>query len=235
MTIRDQEEAIFFITPRADTLAPRQDDVCLWTNCKSLVEAFSAVFEDLWRNSTDMQKKIIEIETGKLIPKTFVIGDAEIAKKKYNETVQSAKEEILIITSSKGLLEFWKNIPELKEWTERGVSIKIMAPIVNENLEAAKQLSRLCAVRHIPPNYLHTTMVDGKHLFQFKTPPQERQKLEPTPHFENTFYTNDLEYIEKTKPMLNDIWKNARAPSTDTLEAILGPGRLSIILSRCPN
>jgi sugar-specific transcriptional regulator TrmB len=229
MTIRDQEEAIFFITPRADTRATRQDDVCLSTNCKSLVEAFLAVFEDLWRNSTDMKKKIVEIETGKPVPRTLIIDDAEIAKKKYNEIMQAAREEILIITSSNGLLEFWKNVPEPKDWTERGVSIKIMAPIVNENLEAAKQLSRLCAIRHISPNYLHTTMVDGKHLFQFKTPAQENQKPESTPHFENTFYTNDLEYIEKTKTVLNDVWKNARAPSTDTLETILGPGKLLLL------
>jgi sugar-specific transcriptional regulator TrmB len=229
MTIRDQEEAIFLITPRVEKPIAGQEDVCLWTNCKSLVDAFSAVFEDLWRNSTDVRKKMVEIETGKPTLTTFVIREPETAKKKYIETVHSAKEEIVIITSSKGLSEFWKNVPELKEWTERGVSIKIMAPIVNENMEAAKQLSRLCAVRHISPNYLHTTMVDGKHLFQFKTPPQERQKLEQTPHFESTFYTNDPEYIEKTKPMLNDIWKNARAPSTETLEALLGPGRLLLL------
>jgi sugar-specific transcriptional regulator TrmB len=234
MFIRDEEEALFFIRPRTETSTTEQDDVCLWTDCKTLVKAFTAIFEELWCTSTDMRQKITEIETGKLTPTTFVIRDPETAKKKYIETVRSAKEEIVIITSSKGLSEFWKNIPELKEWTERGVSIKIMAPIVNENLEAAKQLSRLCAVRHISPNYLHTTMVDGKHLFQFKTPPQERQKLEPTPHFENTFYTNDLEYIEKTKPMLNDIWKNARAPSTDTLEAILGPGRLLLSFPDAP-
>jgi sugar-specific transcriptional regulator TrmB len=234
MFIRDEEEALFFIRPRTETSTTEQDDVCLWTDCKTLVKAFTAIFEELWCTSTDMRQKITEIETGKLTPTTLVIRDPESAKKKYIETARSAKEEIIIITSSKGLSEFSKDIPELKEWTERGVYVKIMAPIINENLETAKQLSRTCAVRHIPPNYLHTTMVDGKHLFQFKTPTQERQKLEPTPHFENTFYTNDLEYIEKTKPMLNDIWKNARAPSTDTLEAILGPGKLLLTFPDAP-
>lgn len=129
-----------------------------------------------------------------------------------------------MITSSQGLLEFYKNISELKEWTKRGVSVKIMAPIVTENIEAARRLSRFCTVRHIPPDYLHTTMIDGKQLFQFRTPSQEQQNLVPTPHFENTFYTNDLEYIEKTKNTLNNIWKNARTPSNNTLETMLGPG-----------
>jgi sugar-specific transcriptional regulator TrmB len=237
MTIRDQEEALFFIARGAGAPAARQDDVCLWTNCKSLVDAFSNIFEDLWLNSIDMQKKIVEIETGKLMLKTFVIGDAEIARKKYNETVRSAKEEIFVVTSSEGLFEFWKKISELKEWTEKGISIKIMAPIVGDNLEVAEQLSKLCTIRHIPPNYLHTTIVDGKHLFQFKTSAQGSQKLGATPHFDNTFYTNNPEYVQKTKAMLTEQLKNARPPRAENLAmytdlrcvacypgAICGPG-----------
>ncbi|HEX9861887.1 MAG TPA: helix-turn-helix domain-containing protein [Candidatus Bathyarchaeia archaeon] len=223
MTIRDQEEAIFFITPRADASLAQQDNVCLWTNCKSLVDAFSAVFEDMWRNSTDIQKKIAEIETGKPTPKTCIIADANTAEKKYDETLQLAKEEIIMMTSSKGLIEYLKQMPLIEKWSKSGVSVRIMAPIVRENFEAAEQLSKFCAVKHAPMNYLGTTIVDGKHLFQFKTRSPDLEKLESTPHFENTFYTSNLEYVEKTKNTLNDVWKNARTPSSVTLESILGP------------
>jgi len=223
IAIRDEEEALFFITPRADASLAQQDDVCLWTNCKSLVEAFSAVFEDLWSNSTDIRKKIAEIETGKPTPKTYVITDAKTAEKKYDETLESAKEEIIMITSSKALIEYWKQIALIEKWSKRGVSVKIMAPVIRENLEAVEQLSKFCTVRHAPINYLGTTIVDGKHLFQFKTRSPDQEKLESTPHFENTFYTNDLEYVEKTKNTLNDVWKNARTPSSATLESILVP------------
>jgi hypothetical protein len=209
MTIRDQDEAIFFITPRTDTPLTKQEDTCLWTNCKSLVDAFSAVFEDLWNNSTDIQEKIVEIETGKPTPRTCVIADAETAQKKYDETLQSAKEEIIMITSSQGLIEYGKQMPQLEKWARRRVSVKIMAPIVRENFEAAKQLSKFCTVRHAPMNLLGTTIVDGKHLFQFKTRSPDQEKLESTPHFENTFYTSDFEYVEKTKSALNNVWKNA--------------------------
>jgi sugar-specific transcriptional regulator TrmB len=224
MTIRDREEAIFFITTRANAPTARQDEVCLWTNCKSLVGAFSAVFEDLWRNSTDVKKKIGEIETGKLIPKMFAIGDAEIARKKYSETLQSAKEEIVMMTSSKGLIEFWKNTPQLKEWTEGGIAVKIMAPIVGENLEAAKQLSKLCSVKHVPPSYLPTTIIDGKHLFQFTASTLGKQPLDSSPQFENTLYTSNPEFVQKTKNMLDEHWKNGRQPLADNLESIFGTG-----------
>jgi sugar-specific transcriptional regulator TrmB len=223
MLIRDEEEAIFFITPRTDSSVVERNEVCLWTNCKSLVQAFSAIFEELWRNSTDIQKKIIEIETGKPTPKTYVIADAKTAMKKYYETLQSAKEEVMLMTSSKGLIEHWKHKSLLKKWTKSDVCVKIMAPIVHENSEVAEQLSKTCAVRHVPKDYFVTTIVDEKHLFQFKTPSLEQEKLDSMTRFRNTFYTNEFEYVEKMKNTLNDIWRNASTPSTVGMESIVGP------------
>jgi hypothetical protein len=77
---------------------------------------------------------------------------------------------------------------------------------------------KYCEVRHVPPGYLGTTIIDGKQLFQFKSPQPE--KPETIEQFENTFHTNDCEYVEKTKKMLNVIWKTAYVPSAVTLEAI---------------
>jgi sugar-specific transcriptional regulator TrmB len=223
MVIRDDEEVMFFITPKVDESMSEQDKVCLWTNCKSLVHSFLAMFEDLWRNSTDIERKIAEIETGKPTPKTFVITNAEAVKKKYDEVFQSAKEEILLLTSSKGLIESLKNMSQLKNWNKKGISVKFMAPVVKENLEAVEQLSKFCAVRHVPIHYWGTTIVDGKHLFQFKTPSSEQEERDSTLRFNNAFYTDDLEWVENMKIALNDIWTSARAPSVATLESIIGP------------
>lgn len=81
MIVRDYEEAIFFIEQGADFSATEKTEVCLWTNCGSLVRSFAAVFEDLWLNATDIKKKIVEIKSGRLSPKTFLIKDAEAAQK----------------------------------------------------------------------------------------------------------------------------------------------------------
>jgi sugar-specific transcriptional regulator TrmB len=224
MLVRDEEEALFFTKPRTETSIIEKDDVCLWTDCKTLVKAFIAVFDDLWRNSTDIQEKITEIETGKVTPKEVVIKDPEIAEKKYNKIIKSAKEDILIMTSSKGLVEFSKNPPLPNEWTEKGVAVKIMAPIMSENFEVAELLSKLYSIKHVPPNYVPTTIIDGKHLFQFKNPNPKKKPPDSSPHFEGTLYTNDPEYVQKMKTMLNEIWKNANPPSTDNLKSIFGTG-----------
>jgi sugar-specific transcriptional regulator TrmB len=227
MLVRDGEETIFFVNPRTETSLIEKTDVCLWTDCKTLVTAFTAVFEDLWRGSTDIQDKITEIETDRLVPKTFFIGNVEVAKKKYKKSLASAKEEILIITSAKGLCEFGQNIPQHNEWAEKGVAVKIMAPIVNENLETSKQLSNICSVKHVPPNYLPTTIIDGKHLFQFKQSATTKHCIESSPLFEDTLYTNDSDYVQKTKSMLDEIWKHSNSPSANSLKSIFGAGVLS--------
>jgi sugar-specific transcriptional regulator TrmB len=76
MVIRDEEEVAFLINSKADTSASESDNACLWTNCKELIHAFLAVFEDLWSNSTAVENKITEIEDGTSGSKAFVIGDA---------------------------------------------------------------------------------------------------------------------------------------------------------------
>jgi sugar-specific transcriptional regulator TrmB len=47
--IRDDEEAVFFITLEEDKTQDDKTESCLWTNSKALVQSFSAFFEDLWR------------------------------------------------------------------------------------------------------------------------------------------------------------------------------------------
>jgi sugar-specific transcriptional regulator TrmB len=223
MVIRDEKEVLLFITPRVEAARAKQMDTGLWTNCKTLVQTFVAVFEDLWRNATDTQQESVAVDTGRLPPKTFIISSAETVREKYDEILNSAKEEITFMTSSQGLIDLWKNITVLRDWVGKGVSIKIMAPTTVENLKAVQQLSKCCEVRHVPESRLKTTIVDGKHVFQSKNPISDQETLEEEPKSAYTFYTIDSEYVAKTKVVLNDVWKNAQAPSTVTLESILNP------------
>ena len=223
MIIKDEEEVVFFINPKVDEPLTEQDNLCLWTNCKSLIHSFLVMFEDLWRNSTEIERKITEIETGKPTPKTFVIRDAEAIKKKYYEIMQAAREEIFLLTSSKGLIEFWKNMSQLKNWVKRGISVKIMAPIVKENWEAMKQLSKICTLKHIPIHYWQTAIIDKKHLFLFKPLPGERGDLESKLLFDNAFYTHDFRWVRIIETALNEIWRDAQIPSTATSQLVIGP------------
>jgi hypothetical protein len=127
------------------------------------------------------------------------------------------------MASSKGLLSTRKSMAQLKDLAARNVFIRIMAPITSENLNAMQQLSQCCEVRHVPKSALGTTIIDGKHLFQFTNTPPEQQQPEETSYFENAFYTNDSARVDRMEGMLDDIWKSASVPSASTLESILKP------------
>lgn len=218
MVIRDDAEVLFLITSKEDSSVPIQDNLCLWTNCKSLVQAFRGIFEELWDNSTDIQKKIVEIETGEPSPKTCIIKDMNNARKRFEEVVNSAKQEILVVTSA-GLIKFWKNIVQKESPVERDVATKIMAPITSDNLSVVQEMLKCCSVRHVSPGYLESTIIDGKHLFQTKKESSiDGEKSRDIPDFKNTFYTTDPEYVEKMRNMLLAVWDNARSPSILTLD-----------------
>ncbi|MBN1357304.1 hypothetical protein JW988_00890 [Candidatus Bathyarchaeota archaeon] len=216
LVIRDSRELIFFIT-RSD------QETCLCTNCKSLIQAFSNVFDNMWQNSTTVEEKMNQIETGKLPPSITLIRDSERAKRKYDKLLANAQNEIIIVTSSEGLIKLSKQITELSILNDKTVSTKIMAPINEKNLEASQNLLNVSQVKHIPVSYLETTIIDKKHLFQFKHPHLETGTEASLSFFENLFYTNDKKYIESTWLMLNNIWEKACIPSPATIESIIFP------------
>lgn len=220
MVIRDEDEIMFFIKSSPIASGTEQDNSCIWTNCKDLVRAFRGIFEQLWQNSTNIQAKIEEIETVQSARSKSAVGDVETATPDYIETLSSAKKEVLMMTSSKGLVGSLANITRLRERTKGGISIRIMAPITSENLEMVQQLSGFCQIRHIPRSALGTTIIDGKDLFQFTNLP-DQENLEIAPRSENIYYTSDQKYVERMKSILNNIWKTASSPSAMTLDSVL--------------
>ncbi len=222
MVIRDCQEILFFTTPADSGYTLEKDEVCLWTNSKALIQSFTAVFEDLWSNAIDIKAKLTEMESGKFGSEMLIIPDAKVAHDKYNSAMSGAKKEVIVMTSSKGLVIFAQSAGFLKMLIKKGASLKIMAPIVNENLDAADKLSKNYDVRHVPASYLGTTIIDGKQLFQFKNPDPEHEKTGVWANFENTFYTDNARYVRRMSTMLNNVWKNAAILSTTTLRSFFG-------------
>jgi sugar-specific transcriptional regulator TrmB len=213
MAIRDDEEIFLFINPLAQEPLAEKDDVGLWTNCRTIVQSFAAMFEDLWHNSTDITK--ITQNVAKLPIEIEPITDLEIAKERYYRAMQAAKEDIVLMTSSQGLVECSKNLSTLNECSQRGVLIQILAPIIKDNFEAAEKLSRFCQIRHIPTNYTEAAVIDEKEFFQFKGSNQ----TDP----ETIFYSDNSAYVKKIKNNLSNAWKTSIPLSDKTLESILGP------------
>lgn len=221
MIIRDNQEILYFISSQTREPEDQHDFEAILTDCISLVKPFSSLFEELWKNSSVIQQKILEIETGISAQRTLIIEEPDIALAKYNEVLKNAQKNIIMIASSKEILLYRKNPSLLKELTKTGVKIKIMAPISRENLKACLDLAEFCEVRHIPNEYMKTIIIDGKHLFQFKIPESQIKDEIVAVSSKQTVYSNDFEYVEKAKKMLLDIWEKAVIPSAVTAGSII--------------
>jgi pimeloyl-ACP methyl ester carboxylesterase/DNA polymerase III delta prime subunit len=91
MVIRDNEEVLFYISPKSDIFSVGQNEACIFTNNASLVRTLTEIFKDLWQGSIDIEKKIYEVETGKLLIKP-ALHQKLVKPKDYNEVFIQMKE-----------------------------------------------------------------------------------------------------------------------------------------------
>ena len=217
MVIQDQEEILLFITPNARVTDATTEETCIVTNCESMIQTFSDVFENLWENSTEIEKKIAEKKSGRLIEKTSILTDAEKARALYYKVLNAASKDVLTVSSSDGFIEVRDHISQLEDLTKRGIKVRVMAPITNENLAIALELMQYCEIRHIPLGYFDTVIVDGQHLFQFNSSsPGPAANFEMN-SFKKVFYSTDSGYIKRTIEMLTNLWRKTRSPSNSSM------------------
>jgi len=146
------------------------------------------------------------LKSGIPIGETPVIKEVKEAWSKVTKILESAKEDIVIITSSQSINRLAEDDPLIK-YFKKGLRVRIMASIDLDNLEPAQKLSTIYQIKHVPISYLTMMVVDNKHLFMFKMPPLSDLGTESVFHLADTFYSSDPSQIERVSEMLNDIWK----------------------------
>ena len=153
-----------------------------------------------------LHRRIEELKSGIPIGETLVIKSVEEAWSKVTKILDSAKKDIVIITSSQSINRLAEDDPIVK-YFKKGLNTRIMASIDLDNLEPAQKLAKNYEVKHVPISYLTMMLVDDKHLFMFKMPPLSDFGAESAFYLADTFYSSDPSQIERVSEMLNDIWK----------------------------
>jgi len=218
MLIRDEDEAIVFLSNNQDGYLTANNQTCLCTNSKALIQSFKDSFEGLWANSTDFQNKTAKNYSGTIASHILQNADPESTWKKHQEIVNSAKKSIFILTSPDGLRDFSENISLIKDWSSKGIATRIMAPITNDSFKNTQELIKFCEIRHIQNSTAYSlTLVDGIYLFQSYRPIQTQKKTSTTPLIG---FTKNVDFVKKTEIMLKELWKNAIIPSTVNMEYI---------------
>ena len=137
LVIRDSEEILLFIKPLSEKTKVEENDVCLWTDCKTIIGAFTTIFEELWRNSVDIDKNAPVFSRDFLVEKKDSTNQKQV-EQEYDEKLTQAESEVVILTSSQGLIELHKKQDIFRKLFDRGVLIKILAPVERKNSEIAQ-------------------------------------------------------------------------------------------------
>jgi pimeloyl-ACP methyl ester carboxylesterase/sugar-specific transcriptional regulator TrmB len=90
IVVRDNQEILFFVSPNIDVWMAGNNEKCICTNNSSLLQSLTGIFEELWRDSIDVNKRILEIETVKLPEVPILLGAAKKSRKEWlvRETIQ---------------------------------------------------------------------------------------------------------------------------------------------------
>jgi sugar-specific transcriptional regulator TrmB/CBS domain-containing protein len=204
--IKDEEEAILYAPFGNEASVLNLEDEGLWINDKMFISVLKAFFVQMWQSGVDASRRIDELRSGVPIGETTVIKGVEEAWNKVVKVIESAKKEIVIITSSQSINRLAEDDPLIK-FLRKGLNVRLMASIDLDNLEPAQKLARHYEIKHVPISYMIMMLVDNKHLFMFKSPPISDVGTESAFYFADTFYSTDPSQVERVSEMLDDIWK----------------------------
>lgn len=204
--IKDEDAAILYSPSGEKTLMLELEDEGLWINDKMFISILKAFFARMWDNAVEATRRINELKSGIPVGETVVIKDSEEAWAKITKVLETAKKDIIIITSSQSLNKILENDP-FRKYCKKGLKCRIMASIDMENLKIVEKLSVHYQVKHVPISYLNMMIVDNKHVFMFKKPSLNDMENKSGFYLEDTYYSNDPRSIERMNEMLNDIWK----------------------------
>jgi sugar-specific transcriptional regulator TrmB/CBS domain-containing protein len=204
--IKDEEEAILYAPFGNEASVLNLEDEGLWINDKMFISVLKAFFVQMWHSGIDASRRIDELKSGIPIGETLVIKDGEEAWNKVTKILDSAKQDIVVITSSQSINRLAEGDPIVK-YFKKGLKTRIMASIDLDNLEPAQKLAKDHEIKHVPISYLTMMVVDDKHLFMFKMPPLADLGVESAFYLPDTFYSSDPSQIERVGEMLDDIWK----------------------------
>ena len=204
--IKDDEESILYAPVEGKTSLLKLEDQGLWINDRMFISILKAFFDRMWQSAVEITRRIDELKSGIPIGETVVIKDPEEAWAKVTNVLETAKEEVVFITSSQSINNLLENDPFCK-YCRKGLKCRIMASIDLDNLETAQKLSAHYEIKHVPISYLTMMVVDDKHLFMFKKPSLTEMANESGFYLVDMFYSNDPSSTERVSEMLGDIWK----------------------------
>jgi len=197
MLIVDDAEAM--LGPVTRRIAKRHVD--LWTNNSTYVDAIKWVFNRVWQDSVDIKSRIEYLQTGKPIERTEVIkGRDAIYKIAYAINSRAKTDKLLIIESpwvEIAVRDFTSINIELKK---RGVRVRCLTSVTDQNLEFVEEMSKQFEVRHTDNVPFRSLLTETEAMFAWVP-------IKETPGM--AIYSNDADFVRILWDISENAWENA--------------------------
>ncbi len=104
----------------------------------------------------------------KFIEPSDLSGSVKGRQNIYNHLdmmLKNAEKNAVIVTTAEGLNRKMESLmPAIERAKKRGVSVKVAAPITNENYKVARELAKFAEVRSLPKPHGRFAVIDDKQL-----------------------------------------------------------------------
>jgi two-component system, OmpR family, sensor histidine kinase VicK len=183
----------------------------IYSNLKEIVEHQRYIFETLWNKSISDKDKMIQIEN-EIEPEFLeVISDSNKATEIYVELARSIENEaLLLLADSKAMIRADKIgvIDYLVEASSRrGVGIKLICPLSNENSGIVKRISeKASSIRILNGGSSHSGLfvVDSAKLLRFELKDPKAEEFSEAIGF--AVYSNSKVSVNSSKSLFELIW-----------------------------
>ncbi|MBI2630434.1 TrmB family transcriptional regulator [Candidatus Pacearchaeota archaeon] len=152
---------------------------------------------------------VLFTEGVKYVEPTDLSGSLRGRQNIYNHMdmmIRDAESSITIATTAEGLNRKLEALmPSLEKAKQRRISVRIAAPITDENLKIAKELARVAEVRDMKGLKARFTIIDSKQLMFMLL---DDEKIHP--NYDVGIWINTEFFARTLEQMFELAWKNFR-------------------------
>ena len=200
--ILDGCEVIVSTLPPPPSRLDEEGDVGLWTDSQPFASGLRVFFNELWEGAVDAQMMIRSLVSGVQPEGLKVLRRLDEAKIIVNRMLASASSEVFSLFNIPEQLILpdgvWQIYPVL---AAKGVSLKLLTTLKEDNLDAVSTLLGVAEIRHIESIPFQIMLVDRRELI-LTPPPSEGTLLYP-------IWSNIDAYAKLMYHILAKIWDEA--------------------------
>jgi len=182
------------------------DDYAIVTNQSSTVETIRQMFEGMWADSTSLEARIQELETGKPVEKVEILRGNDTIYQYTKDISARAKQEICNIStefSPERAVKFG-TLDVDRNRAQAGVKMKYVFPITEKNVQLIKKFMEFAEVRHIDFSPIRVRILDDRAcLVRYGG-----EELGPVSE-QVCMYSGAAHYVSTMKSYFEQVWKNA--------------------------